>query len=395
VLGKHTDYAGGRTMVVAIERGLAIVVAPRSDRTVRVVDAISGEQAEFSAGPELTPTIGHWSNYPMTVVRRIARNFPAAVGGATVALASDLPQASGLSSSSALMVAVFLALDAVWNVSAQPSFAQHIASLTDLAGYLGTIENGQTFGDLAGDRGVGTFGGSEDHTAILCAEPDQISEYSYCPVCLRRRLNVPPELTFAVAVSGVVAQKTGAARDKYNRASLAAAGIVELWRRATGRADRHLAEVLDSGPDAAGQLMEVIDREAHDDDVRDALLARLEHFLVENEQVVPTAGDALAVGDWLALGDVVDLSQHSAAQLLGNQVEQTSFLAQSARQRGAVAASAFGAGFGGSVWALVEADLVRSFLAGWHGTYRDHYPAEAAKSTFFATAAGPAAFRVC
>lgn len=37
--------------------------------------------------------------------------------------------------------------------------------------YLGCIENGQSFKTLVGDKGVGTFGGSEDHTAIMASEP--------------------------------------------------------------------------------------------------------------------------------------------------------------------------------------------------------------------------------
>ena len=43
VLGKHTDYAGGRTMVAAVERGFAIVAVPRDDRQTTVIDAESGQ----------------------------------------------------------------------------------------------------------------------------------------------------------------------------------------------------------------------------------------------------------------------------------------------------------------------------------------------------------------
>ena len=42
-------------------------------------------------------------------------------------------------------------------------------------------------------------------------------------------------------------------------------------------------------------------------------------------------------------------------------VPETVFLAKSARAEGALAASAFGAGFGGSVWALVPTESVASF----------------------------------
>src|SRR4051812_31709506 len=37
-LGKHTDYAGGRSLVCAVEKGICGVVSARRDTTVRVID---------------------------------------------------------------------------------------------------------------------------------------------------------------------------------------------------------------------------------------------------------------------------------------------------------------------------------------------------------------------
>ena len=39
VLGKHTDYAGGSSLVSAVERGFCLMARPRQDQQVRVVDA--------------------------------------------------------------------------------------------------------------------------------------------------------------------------------------------------------------------------------------------------------------------------------------------------------------------------------------------------------------------
>jgi galactokinase len=41
-------------------------------------------------------------------------------------------------------------------------------------------------------------------------------------------------------------------------------------------------------------------------------------------------------------------------------------LARAAREHGALAASSFGAGFGGSVWALVDRDAADDFATRWH-----------------------------
>jgi galactokinase len=394
VLGKHTDYAGGRTMVAAAERGFSIVAAPRRDRRVRVIDAVRRETAEFDLDPDLVPRAGHWANYPMTVGRRIARNFPGPLVGADIALASDLPPAAGMSSSSAMIVAHFLVLADANHLDERPAYHGDIDSLTDLAGYLGTIENGQTFGTLLGDRGVGTFGGSEDHTAILCARPGHVSQYRYCPVRFERAMPVPPKYAFAVAVSGVVAEKIGAAMEKYNAASRLARQIVEAWRNATGRNDAYLADILASAPDAAERLEAILRTARSEGASPEALVTRLAHFVAENDRIQPAAGDALARGDLAEFGRLVDQSQDAAERWLGNQVPETVFLARAAREHGAAAASAFGAGFGGAVWALVERDRAGPWLDTWRSAYHRRYPARAGRSDFFVTAAGPAAFRL-
>jgi galactokinase len=383
VLGKHTDYAGGRSLVAAVERGFRLLVLPRGDGRVRITDALSGQSVEFPLAPDLVPRGGHWSNYPMTVARRLARNFPGLAVGAHILFASDLPPAAGLSSSSALIVGVFLALAQVNALRERPDFPAELHEPHILGGYLGTIENGQGFGRLAGDRGVGTFGGSEDHTAILCAEPGRLGQFAYCPVRHERSVPMPPDYLFAIGSSGIVAEKTGAAQERYNRAAELAAAAAREWRRQTGRDDPHLAAAISSAPDAAGRLRAMVQDSP--------LAARVEHFLIENEEIVPAAGDALAAGDVPRFGRLVDRSQQAAEHWLGNQIPETALLAATARRLGAAAASAFGAGFGGSVWALVERERAERFLAAWSDAYRREFPGPAALSEFFLTDAGPPA----
>jgi galactokinase len=392
-LGKHTDYAGGRSLICAVERGICVIVSPRSDAVVRVIDAPAAGRArddapvEFALSPELAPRIGHWSNYPMTVARRVARNFPGELRGADIALASDLPPAAGMSSSSALMIAIFLALDAVNDLRARPEYLANIHSTEDLAGYLGTIENGQTFGTLAGDRGVGTFGGSQDHTAILCGKPGQLSQYGFCPVVHERDVPVPAACVLAVAVSGVVAEKTGEARELYNRASRLVSDLVSLWRQHTGRNDPTLAAAVRSSPDAVELLRESIRHEPSDR--RQALLDRLNQFAEESEQIIPTVGDALLRNDLATVSEGVARSQYLTEHLLRNQVTETIDLARLAKESGAIAASAFGAGFGGSVWALVPMGSAKDFLASWRAQYEQAHLARAHNASFFTTRAGP------
>jgi len=397
VLGKHTDYAGGSSLVAAPERGFCLVAAARDDSGLRILALDSGDAAEFAVADDLAPTVGHWSNYPMTTARRLARNFGDGLRGADIVFSSDLPPAAGMSSSSALMVAVYLALAAVNRLRERPEYRATIATPESLAEYLGTVENGQTFGSLTGDKGVGTFGGSEDHTAMLCCRPGMLSQYAYCPTRPQRTIPLPADYTFAIASSGIAAEKTGEAMEQYNRASRLASAVAAAWRDTTGRDDATIADALaHSDPqDAAARMRTILAKPPADGPFSgEELAARFEHFWAENTEILPAAGDALAGGNLDEFGRLVDRSQRLAETLLGNQVPQTVFLARSARESGAAAASAFGAGFGGSVWAMVREDEAAAFLETWAARYAQAHAAAATHASFFATPPGPAAFEL-
>src|SRR5262245_10034625 len=180
IFGKHTDYAGGRSLVAAVPRGFAVVAGPRPDGIVSAVDARWRVSMEVRPGDPRK--FGGWASYVAVVTRRLASNFPGAGLGATIVFSSDLPRAAGLSSSSALVVGIATALARRADLSDRPEWRAALPTTFDLAGYLGAVENGLSFGALAGTRGVATHGGSEDHTAILTCLSNRVSAYSYIPV---------------------------------------------------------------------------------------------------------------------------------------------------------------------------------------------------------------------
>jgi galactokinase len=164
VLGKHTDYAGGRSLLCTVERGLVIVAAPRTDRRLCVVDAVRQGRVDIELATAMSlRNMRGWPLYPTTVARRFVRNFGDAVGGAHLAMASGLPSAAGMSSSSALTVGIALALAHCGELVQTDAWQTALPNTLDLAGYLGALENGVRFRALEGDTGVGTMGGAQDH----------------------------------------------------------------------------------------------------------------------------------------------------------------------------------------------------------------------------------------
>ncbi|MBR9990315.1 MAG: galactokinase, partial [Gemmatimonadetes bacterium] len=306
--------------------------------------------------------------------------------------ASDLPQAAGLSSSSALVVAVFLAVDAVRGISATPEYTAAIRDNADLAGYLGAVENGMSYRTLAGASGVGTMGGSEDHTAILCARAGSLMQFSYAPVRYENDVRMPAGWTFAVGATGVRAEKAGTDLQHYNNLAAAVRQLVRCWHDTEAGDEDTLAGVLGSSPDAALRLREIVRQRAGGE--ADGLMARLAQFIAESEEIVPAARAALARGDVTAFSTLARRSQHYAEHVLGNQVPETIQLVASAHELGAAAASAFGAGFGGSVWALVREDEAEVFLNAWKVDYHARFAHRQAESAFFITPAAAPATRL-
>lgn len=384
VLGKHTDYGGGRSLLCAVERGFQVVAAPRDDKTIRIVDSSTRASVTIPLSADAAPRPGHWTDYPITVVRRVARDFAASHAGMNAMIRSSLPSAAGVSSSSALVIASFLPLAAFNRLGETPEWSA-IPDDDALAGYLGAMENGRTFGAFPADRGVGTHGGSEDQTAILRARPGQLLQYHFMPVTHEATIPLPAGWLFVIGVSGVHAAKGGAVQARYNALAADVAALLALWREHTGRADESLFAALQSAVEAGDRLAALVAASAP------PLGDRLTQFRTECEVIIPQVGRHLQQGDVAAIGDLVAQSQSLAEDTLRNQIPETVHLARTARESGAVAASAFGAGFGGSVWALIPEADAPAFATRWRNAYLARFPDRRLRAEFFASRPGPAA----
>lgn len=386
VFGKHTDYAGGHSLVAPLPRGFVFAAKPRGDRTVAIADAARGEQfnVDLDAGDagSRSSDAGHpsgWRRYAATTVHRLTRNFPAATLGADVVFASDLPPSSGMSSSSALIVGLAAILVRLAGIESRPEWQSAIRSAADSAGYYACIENGLAFASLAGDAGVGTHGGSEDHVALTCGRAGHVSAWRFVPIQHVADVAVPPDWQFVIASSGVAAKKTGGARDAYNRLSFLARSLLELWN-GSGTAVSSLRAALSSDPAAVEKLYALIRDRAQNPA---ELEQRLTHFINEDARTA-AAVEAFRESRRDRLGTLSRESQSDAERLLQNQVPETTGLTRMARALGAFGASSFGAGFGGSVWALVQKSDAADFAARWLAAYRSEFAAREAATVFVA-----------
>lgn len=347
LIGNHVDYAGGSSLTIATTRGLAVVASPIAARELRIEVSLRGQGGEakrltarLGLEPELEAT--GWQSYPATLIRRILANVPGsrAGGGASIRIISDLPLAAGLSSSSAFLIALFLGWGHATGWMRDPALQEALTDKQAIADYVATIENGRDYKSLAGRLGVGTIGGSQDHTAIIQSRAGQIGRYRYVNPLVEGRWDWPEGTRPVVLTSGVEAEKTGAAQADYNRAAELAAELAALWTREVEPVE------------AIGQLTEA--QLTRLSTMATGASARRLAAFVEECEAVDQATEALEAGRIEQLAAAANKSQWVKETLLQNQVPETSLLCELAKDHGALGATSFGAGFGGAVWALVE-----------------------------------------
>ena len=396
VLGRHTDYAGGRALVCAIDRGFLCVSAANMQGIIRIAEDVEEfPPVEFPLEPSITPRVGHWSNYPMTMARRLIRNFGSTVRltGVDMVFASSLPVGSGMSGSSALMMMTFLGIAGVNRLHDAPFFRANIRDGIDLSMYLACAENGQSFRELTGDKGVGTFGGSEDHAAILNGRDGHLSLFRFRPSSLEEELRWPREWRMVVAFSGVRAEKTREALDKYNLVSRRAALAVKEYNRLFSARCHTLREVAAHAKSHMGRkwMEQVAERLAAGSRFgRELALAdRIRQFVLEDRRFIPASVRALRERDLETFGKNLSASHRASRSCLQNIAPEIDFLQRSALHLGAAGASGFGGGFGGSIVAVLPAAKAEHFCKAWEKAYARRHPDRAAEATFFLAAPSP------
>src|SRR5207302_1146486 len=196
LIGEHIDYCGLPVLPMALRQSVRIAFQPRSDRTARLVNRDPRfAPSSFAVSESIPPAPpGDWTNYARAAVGALAQRFPG-LQGIDALVESDLPIAAGLSSSSALVVAMALAMLHANAVTVAP---------LELMALL-----------ARGERYVGTAGGGMDQAIVLGARAGCASRIDFHPLRLTPTA-VPADWQFIVAWSLVHAEKSGAAQQAYN-----------------------------------------------------------------------------------------------------------------------------------------------------------------------------------
>lgn len=337
LIGEHVDYCGLPVLPMAIPQATWVLFRPREDTVVRLVDCSPVFQPrEFRLEREIPPgPAGDWGNYARAAAQALIARF-GELGGFDAALCSEIPAASGLSSSSALVVAIGLALLDANRLDLPPE-----ALATLLA---------------RGERYVGVQGGGMDQAISAAARPGTAARVSFNPLRLEY-VRLPSDWRVIVASSLVSAKKSGPARRAYNQrpreAQEALAIVAARLGGAPGGTDyRRLVE------DHPTERLVALGEEA----LPPTLARRFRHVVTEAARVEAAVG-AMIAHDLSRFGVLLSASHRSLRDDLEVSRPELDELVAIATEAGAAGARLTGAGFGGCIVAVASAAAAPAVLA--------------------------------
>ncbi len=392
LIGEHTDYNGYPVLPMAIERDILIILRPRQKPQIRFDNTLSnyGARTFFLDQPIQPFHRGDWGNYIKAGIlgvldlQKTWQGFDAMIDG-------SIPPASGLSSSSALVVAAALALLHCNKVDLDP---------IDLAQRLAESE-----------KFVGTAGGGMDQTISLNGLANHAVKISFYPLAIQP-VRMPDSLAIVICNSMIKAPKTEHAMIEYNRRPLECqiatriladhfARFLNRPVKATRLADLDPQRMQISLKEHSRICKEVLQPEIMSlDQIRTKsgvskkelfnefsllrscadilsqkgfpLAARVRHVYSEALRV-ESAVQALLDNDSRLFGQLMNESHASCRDDYEISTPEMDTLVQIARDAGALGARLTGAGFGGCTVNLVVTEHLQAFTDRiWQEYYLDY-----------------------
>ncbi len=361
LIGEHTDYNHGYVMPAALDKDVVILARPRTDGIIHL------HNMEERFPPIVFPVAhdvprapaGDWGNYVRGTIQVFTQHMGTLPPGMDLLVLSAspfaVPRGAGLSSSTALTVAMAMTLCTVagWRLTAE----EMIRLCSDSEWYVGT-RGGimDQFASIFGQRG---------HALFLDCRPASGGYYHY------QALPLPQGYQLLVVDSGVHHEN---ARGEFNQRVAACRAAVGLLRRdypgmthlrdvqavPWEQLDPSLPEVITTRQlQESGIHLGEIPGLVIDAPLRVRACAR--HVWTENQRVIH-AVDALESNDIRGLGQLLIEAHQSARDDYAISCSEVEMLIASTQNvEGVYGARLTGAGWGGCIIALVHQDAVANF----------------------------------
>jgi galactokinase len=335
LIGDHTDYNGLPVLPMAIQKEIRITFQPRGDRIMRLTSSNEYPPRQFDVAKRIKPAdAGDWSNYARAAGQCLAGRHKE-LRGLNATVWGDIPEAAGLSSSSAMVVASALAILEVNRIPWQPAeLAQMLAR---------------------GERYVGTQGGGMDQTVCLCAEAGSALKISFTPFGFEP-VPIPGDWAFLVGNSLVAADKSRGARERFNSTRTRCDAALRSFAKASGMSASY-PRLMESCSDP--ELLSLA--ESFLPEEQPEFLRTFRHVVTEASRV-ERAAEAMRSGSLDEFGRAMVESHVSLREDLGVSCVALDQLVDAFLSAGAAGARVTGAGFGGCVVALCHREKAGEVL---------------------------------
>ena len=373
LIGEHTDHNGLPVLPIAIDRDVRIAFRVTDDAVVRLGSS-SARFVPFAfhlKRPIGAAAQGDWSNYVRAAARGLVEYGVPLERGIEGTVTGNVPIASGLSSSSALVVASALALlrangmEVGGGTGAERAFPPLRGPDHERArGRRGSLDRLELAALMArAERFVGLEGGGMDQAACLHGVAGHALRIDFDPLRVTP-VAVPEGWRWVVASSLTRAEKSAGAREAYNeRARQCREGLREVLE-------------ADSAPSGPG-YRDLVALNDPDGLLRHArrilapvLFRRFRHVVTEGHRVA-RAERAMRDGDPHRFGHLMVRSHESLRDDYEVSTGDLDAIVAVALEAGAAGARLTGAGFGGCAVALCDetsvAPVMEALAARFYG----------------------------
>lgn len=323
IIGEHTDYNDGFVMPCAINYGTAVSFSKRDDHKWRVLAIDLNQYDEFDLNQPIEQTPHKWANYVRGVVKYIQAQHPEFKQGADLAITSDVPMSSGLSSSAALEISIGKTAQLLGDL---PLSLQQIALI----------------GQEAENKFVGCNCGNMDQLTSALGQKDHLVMID-CRSLEITPTPVPQGYSIAIINSNV---KHDLVTGEYNSRRQECEFAANFFGKAKLR-------------DVTAE--QFIERAAELSEVNELAYKRAKHIITENQRVLE-AVEALKANDMVKLGELMAQSHDSMRDDFEITIPEIDYLVEVAQQAIGKEGGArmTGGGFGGCIVCLVPNDKVET-----------------------------------
>jgi galactokinase len=325
LIGEHTDYNDGFVLPMAIDRSILIALRPRADKRILLHSTDYPLPADFSL--DELPHLKSWSDYVSGMAWAL-QDVGCMLKGWEGVLVSDIPIASGLSSSAALELAVARAF---WVLSRWHWDGSQMAKVAK------KMEN----------EWLNLKSGIMDQMISACGKQGHALLID-CRDLSTDLVHFPKDVSIVVMDTGV---RRGLVTSAYNER------VAQCQAASSHFGVSSLREVS----------QDIFNRKSSGLD--ELLLKRARHVVSENERTL-LAADAMRTGDAACLGGLMNESHTSLRDDYEVSCAELNLMVEAAQsQVGCLGARMTGGGFGGCAIALVQSDHVDDFSEAVYNAY--------------------------